>query len=79
MVPAEGIEVLDHRGARVSASGSSYAVPRIAALAARLLEQEPHWRAGDLIAAIAGFAAPGMDRGAARVKLGWIPDPARLP
>ena len=33
----------------------------------------------DLIAAIAAYAAPGMDRGRARVKLGWIPDPASLP
>ena len=79
MVPAERIDVTDHRGAAVSASGSSYAVPRIAALAARLLEKHPGWKAPDLIAAIAAYAAPGMDRGRARVKLGWIPDPASLP
>ena len=79
MVPAERVEVTDHRGATVSASGSSYAVPRVAALAARLLEKNPDWKAADLIAAIAAYAAPGMDRGPARVKFGWIPDPANLP
>ncbi|MCB1387679.1 MAG: S8 family serine peptidase, partial [Rhodobacteraceae bacterium] len=79
MVPAERIELTDHRGATVSASGSSYAVPRVAALAARLLERHPDWKVADLIVAISGYAAPGMDRGPARVKLGWIPDPRSLP
>ena len=32
LVPAARIAVIDHRGTKVSASGSSYAVPRVAAL-----------------------------------------------
>ena len=76
LVPAEGLDVMDHRGATVQASGSSYAVPRVAALAARLLAANPDWTAPDLIAAIAARAVPGMDRGAPRVRIGWLPDPA---
>ena len=40
-VPGERIDVIDHRGAKGRASGSSYAAPRIAALAARLLARKP--------------------------------------
>ena len=36
MVPAEQVEVIDHRGVRVMAGGSSFAAPRLAALAAPL-------------------------------------------
>ena len=76
LVPAESVDVTDHRGARVQASGSSYAVPRVAALAVRLLAANPDWTTDELIAAIAARAVPGMDRGAPRVRLGWLPDPA---
>jgi len=72
MVPAENQPVVDHRGARGSTSGSSYAVPRVAALAARLLAADPGLSADALKAAI-------YDRAVARdgVAIGWIPDPAR--
>ncbi|MFN0264931.1 S8 family serine peptidase [Tepidamorphus sp. 3E244] len=79
MVPAERLTTTDHRGAQVQASGSSYAVPRVAASAARLLAQNPDWKAAELIARIGELCAPPMDRGEPRVKLGWIPDPANLP
>ena len=46
MVPAEQVEVTDFRGARGTASGSSYAVPRVAALAARLKAANPDWSTG---------------------------------
>ena len=39
LVPAARIAVIDHRGTKVSASGSSYAVPRVAALISRFLQR----------------------------------------
>lgn len=76
MVPGEGIAVTDHRGAKGRASGSSFAVPRVAALAARLKARHPDWRAAQLIEAIAARTAPPMIRGAPVVRLGWIVNPA---
>ena len=79
MVPAEGVEVIDYRGARGTASGSSYAVPRVAALAARLLAQRPDWTAAELKAALFTRAVAPLDRGGPRVATGWIPNPADAP
>ncbi len=76
MVPAEQLEVTDYRGARGRASGSSYAVPRVAALAARLKAANPTWQAPDLKAAILARAVRPLDRGEPRVAGGWIPNPA---
>ncbi len=76
MVPAERVEVTDHRGARGRASGSSYAVPRVAALAARLLAQNPDWTASELKAAIQNLAGPSFERSGPKVLWGWIPNPA---
>lgn len=76
MVPAEGVEVTDYRGARGTASGSSYAVPRVAALAARLLAKNPNWTTAKLRAALFARAVPPLERGAPRVAVGWIPNPA---
>ncbi|NIA69961.1 S8 family serine peptidase [Pelagibius litoralis] len=76
MVPAEQLEVIDYRGARGQASGSSYAVPRVAALAARLKAAHPDWQAAELKRAILARAVTPLQRGAARVAAGWIPNPA---
>lgn len=76
MVPAEGLEVTDYRGARGTASGSSFAVPRVAALAARLLVANPDWVTATLKRALFTRAAPPMERGTPRVAVGWIPNPA---
>ncbi|MCP5081437.1 MAG: S8 family serine peptidase [Alphaproteobacteria bacterium] len=76
MVPAERVEVTDHRGARGHASGSSYAVPRVAALAARLLAQNPKWSAPELKAAIQKLTGPSFERSGPKVRWGWIPNPA---
>jgi subtilisin family serine protease len=76
MVPAEGVDVTDYRGARGTASGSSYAVPRVAALAARLLAANPEWVTPTLKRALFARAAAPMERGAPRVAVGWIPNPA---
>jgi len=76
MVPAEGLEVTDYRGARGTASGSSFAVPRVAALAARLLEAHPEWTAVELKQALFARAVPPLVRGGSPVAVGWIPNPA---
>lgn len=76
MVPAEKLEVIDFRGARGISSGASYAVPRVAALAARLKAANPTWTAAELKRAIFARAAPSLDRGPPRVAVGWIPNPA---
>ncbi|MCH7936092.1 MAG: S8 family serine peptidase [Proteobacteria bacterium] len=76
MVPGERVAVIDHRGAKGKASGSSFAVPRIAALAARLLARNPGWRAAELKSAIVGRARPSRFHETPPVRYGWIPDPA---
>lgn len=75
MVPGEGIAVVDHRGAEGKASGSSFAVPRVAALAARLLARHPEWRAPELKRAILGRARASRHHPELPVRYGWIPDP----
>lgn len=76
MVPAEKLEVIDFRGARGITSGSSYAVPRVAALAARLKAANPAWTIVELKRALFERAAPPLERGPPRVAVGWIPNPA---
>jgi len=75
MVPGEGIAVIDHRGADGKASGSSFAVPRVAALAARLLARHPEWRAPELKRVILGRARASRHHPELPVRYGWIPDP----
>jgi hypothetical protein len=76
MVPAERVAVVDHRGAPAKASGSSYAVPRVAALAARLLADHPEWRAPELKAAILGRAHPSPYQKTRVTRHGWVANPA---
>lgn len=75
MAPGERVPVIDHRGVAGKASGSSFAAPRVAAMAARLLEKHPAWRAPELKAAILARGRPSPRQGAAVVAAGWIPDP----
>lgn len=75
MVPAENLQVVDFRGASGRASGSSYAVPRVAALAARLLAADPDLDTAALKAALFARAVPSPYADDA-VAVGWIPDPA---
>ncbi|MEM1045848.1 MAG: S8 family serine peptidase [Pseudomonadota bacterium] len=75
MAPGERIDVTDHRGAAGKASGSSFAVPRVAALAARLAAQHPDWRAAELMAAIRGRTARSLERSGPKTRWGWIPNP----
>lgn len=75
LVPGENIAVTDYRGAAARASGSSFAAPRVTAMAARLLARHPDWTARDLKNAILARATM-TDAGAApRVAQGLIKDP----
>jgi len=76
MAPGERVPVTDHRGAEGKASGSSFAVPRVTALAARLLAKHPEWRAVELKRAIVARARPSRFYETLPVRYGWIPDPA---
>ena len=73
LVPAENVPVLDFDGTSGTASGSSYAVPRVVALAARLLERHPDWRAAELVAELRRRFADGTRP--REVAEGIIPDP----
>ncbi len=75
MAPGEQVAVIDHRGAAGKASGSSFAVPRVAALAARLLAKHPEWRGPELKAAIVKRARKPFGRDVLPLRHGWIPDP----
>lgn len=75
MLPAENVGIVDFRGASGTASGSSYAVPRLAALAARLLAQEPGLTAARLKARILARATPSPYEREGVVAAGWIPNP----
>lgn len=75
MLPAENVPIVDFRGASGTASGSSYAVPRLAALAARLLHQEPSLTVDQLRDRLLARAAPSPFETSPVVSAGWIPDP----
>jgi len=77
MVPGERVGVTDHRGAPGKASGSSFAVPRITALAVRALAQHPDWHGPELRDWILKRARPLA--GPKRTRYGWIPDPTDGP
>lgn len=75
MLPAENVEVTDFRGARGTASGSSYAVPRLVAMAARMLASQPDLPATELKARLLARAVPSPYERTGVVSAGWIPDP----
>jgi len=77
MVPGERIDVIDHRGAPGKASGSSFAVPRVTALAVRMLAKNPNWKGPELRDAILRRAR-GLG-GHRQTRYGWIPDPSDGP
>ena len=73
MVPAENVPVTRFDGSAGYGSGSSHAVARVAALAARMLARNPRWRAPELKAAILEQAKPAPQPSVTRH--GWIPEP----
>jgi len=74
--PGEGIETFDHTGSKTFVSGSSFAVPRIAALAARFQAAHRGWRAQDIKQAILSLAGPSPGDRTRRTRKGWIANPA---
>ncbi len=76
MVPAERVPVLRFDGTEAYAGGTSFAVPRVAALAARLLAQNPEWKAPDLKAAILARAEPSPKQSKPVTRHGWIATPS---
>ena len=77
MVPAENLPATDYRGRAIRVSGSSFAVSRVAALAARLLAKNPDWRAAELKQAIIARTEPAKKLKIPRVRHGWIADPSK--
>ncbi len=73
LLPAESLDTIDFDGSAAVVSGSSYAVPRLAALAARLLAAEPDLTTKQLKKRLAGFSVRG--RTGRYVATGFIPDP----
>jgi hypothetical protein len=74
-VPAENIRVIGFEGEEERVSGSSYAAPRVAALAARLLLAHPLWHAAELEAAIFARAKPLSVNGKPLLSRGVILNP----
>ncbi|MCS6779132.1 MAG: S8 family serine peptidase [Geminicoccaceae bacterium] len=76
--PGEGVWITDAEGRTGAGFGTSFAAPRIAALAARLLAAEPSLDAAGLKAAILARAEPmpPHPQGLVMARHGWIADPA---
>ena len=75
-VPGERIAVTDFHGNPATASGSSFAAPRVTALAARLLAANPEWGAAELKAAIIARARMTDAGGPPTTRYGFL-DPAQ--
>ena len=73
MVPAERLDAIDHRGVKVTTGGSSYAAPRVAALATRFLSKSNGSNTKEIINFLKSRAI-NLDTNL--VKFGWIPDPS---
>jgi len=73
LLPAEELPIIDFEGNESTGSGSSYAVPRAAALAAKLLRDNPQWQANDIIKEMARRYADGSS--SRYVGGGYIADP----
>ena len=73
LVPAENVLLLDYSGRETRGSGSSYAVARVAALAAKMKMSHRDWIARDIIAEMRRrYAFDGVSRW---VNRGYIADP----
>ena len=68
----QNVEVIDHRGVRAQTGGTSYAAPRVAALAARYLRANPDADTQQIISFLQGRA---IATSAPVTAYGWIPDP----
>lgn len=72
ILPAERVEVIDHRGVRASTGGTSYAVPRLVALVSRYIDKNPKASIYDILSFLKKRA---IQKGKKITRYGWIPDP----
>ncbi len=75
LVPAERRDALDYSGANTRVSGSSYAVSRVTALAARLKTTHRDWYAADIAAELRGRYGQSDSGALDWVSTGYIADP----
>lgn len=75
MVPAERRQALDYSGVETRVSGSSYAVSRVTALAARLKTAHRDWRAADIAAELRRRYVRSDSSALDWVSTGYIADP----
>ncbi len=77
LLPAEEIEALDYTGQDIKVSGSSYAVSRVVALAARILNRNPQQTTTQLIAELRKYSVRANT--AKYVTTGFLGDPLVSP
>ncbi len=75
LLPAENLGALDFSGEKTRVSGSSYAVSRLVALSARLMQKNPEWRASEVINELRQRYQAVAPRAQRWVSTGFIPDP----
>ena len=72
ILPAERLEVIDHRGVKAFTGGTSYAAPRLVALISRYIENNPNCTNEEIYDFLKKRA---VQKGKKLTKYGWIPDP----
>ena len=72
ILPAERLEVIDHRGVKAFTGGTSYAAPRLVALISRYIENNPNSTNDEIYNFLKKRA---VQKGKKLTKYGWIPDP----
>ena len=72
ILPAERLQVFDHRGVKAFTGGTSYAAPRLTALISRYIEKNPNCTNDEIYDFLKKRA---IQKGKKITKYGWIPDP----
>ena len=72
ILPAERLQVYDHRGVKAFTGGTSYAAPRLTALISRYIEKNPNCTNDEIYDFLKKRA---IQKGKKITKYGWIPDP----
>ena len=72
MIPAERVQVTDHRGIKSFTGGTSYAAPRLTAMISRYLNKNPNKSVQDVIDVLKNRS---IKTNQGLTKYGWIPDP----
>ena len=72
IVPAERMEVIDHRGVKSYTGGTSYAVPRLVALISRFIDKNPKANNDKIFEFL---KRRSIQKGIKKTKFGWIPGP----